>query len=186
MGCRGVALAVLTPFQTPEPMFAQRLARFWHAHQFGAFVGDVHVDGEGFTLAGTAQKPCYDEPPGSTARATGLLAHFRTDGTAAGPTIRFPSQMYGSVQLLADGHDAILAESPYANPTDVTLTALLPSGSADPRFAAHGRAPIRTPWRGSSATLSTMVAIDAASPTEIVIIATESEHNELQLIRVRL
>ncbi len=186
MGCWGMALAMLTPSGAPEPMFAQRLERFWRAHQFGAFVGDVRVDGEGFTLAGTGQKPCYDEPPGSTARATGLLAHFRTDGTPAAPTIRFPSQMYGSVQLLADGHDAILAESPYANPTEVTLTALRPSGAADTRFASHGRARIAAPWRGSSAKLSTMVAIDEAGPAEIVIIATESERNELELIRVRL
>lgn len=186
MGCWGLALAMLTPSGAPEPMFAQRLQQFWDAHRFGAFVGDVHVDGEGFTLLGTGQKPCYDEPPGSTARATGLIAHFRTDGTPAGPTVRFPSQMYGSVQVLPDGHDAILAASPYADPTDTTLTALRPDGSTDPRFGSHGSARIRTPWHRSSATLSTTVSINEASPTEIVIIATESERNQMQLIRVRL
>jgi hypothetical protein len=186
MGCWGVALAMLTPSGAPEPMFAERLQQYWHAHRFGAFVGDVHVDGEGFTLVGTGQKPCYDEPPGSTAGATGLIAHFRTDGTTAGPTVRFPSQMYGSLQVLADGHDAILAASTYADPTDITLMALRPDGSTDPRFASHGRARIRTPWRGSNATLSTTVSIDEASPSEIVIVAREAERNQMQLIRVRI
>ncbi len=186
MGCWGLALAVLTPSGAPEPGFAERLQQFWGAHRFGAFVGDVYVDGEGFTLVGTGQKPCYDEPPGSTARATGLIAHFRTDGTPAGLTARFPSRMYGSVWALADGHDTILAATPYANSTDVTLTALRPDGSTDPRFAGHGSARIRTPWHGSNATLSTEVSINEASPTEVVVVATESERNQAQLIRLRL
>jgi hypothetical protein len=186
MGCWGTSLAMLTPSGAPEPMFAQRLARFWHAQGFGAFIGDTYVDGEGFTLLGTGQKPCYDEPPGSTAPSTGLIAHFRADGTPAGPTVRFPSRMYGSVKVLADGHDAILAETPYADQTDITLTALRPDGSTDPRFASHGSARIRTPWHGSSAALSTTVSIDEASPTEIVIIAIEPDRNQMQLIRVRL
>ncbi len=186
MGCWGTALAMLTPSGAPEPMFAERLQQFWDSHRFGAFVGDVHVDGEGFTLVGTGQKPCYDEPPGSTARATGLIAHFRTDGTPAGPTVRFPSRMYGSVQVLPDGRDTILAATPYADPTDITLTALHPDGSTDPRFGSHGRVRIRTPWHGSSATLSTTVSINEASPTELVIVATQSERSQVQLIRVRL
>jgi hypothetical protein len=186
MGCWGLALAMLTPSGAPEPMFTERVQQFWDAHRFGAFVGDVYVDGEGFTLVGTGQKPCYDEPPGSTARATGLIAHFRTDGTPAAPTARFPSRMYGSAQVLPDGHDAVLAASPYADPTDITLTALRPDGSTDPRFGRHGRARIRTPWRGSSATLSTTVSINEANPAEIVIIATEPGRNQMQLLRVRL
>jgi hypothetical protein len=93
--------------------------------------------------------------------------------------------MYGSVQVLPDGHDALLAATPYADSTDITLTALRPDGSTDPRFGSHGSARIRTLWHGSSATLST-VSINEASPTEIVIIATESEQNQMQLIRVRL
>jgi hypothetical protein len=186
MGCWGTSLAMLTPSGAPEPMFAQRLARFWHGQGFGAFIGDTYVDGEGFTLLGTGQKPCYDEPPGSTAPSTGLIAHFRANGTPAGPTVRFPSRMYGSVQVLADGHDAILAETPYADRTDITLTALRPDGSTDRRFASHGSARIRTPWHGSSATLLTSVSIDEASPTEIVIIATEPDRSQMQLIRVRL
>jgi hypothetical protein len=186
MGCWGLALAMLTPSGAPEPMFAKRLQQFWDARHFGAFIGDVYVDGEGFTLVGTGQKRCYDEPPGSTARAPGLIAHFRIDGKPAGPTVRFPSQMYGSVQVLPDSHDAILAATPYADPTEITLTALRPDGSTDPRFGRHGSARIRTPWHGSSATLSTTVSIDEASPNEIVIIATNSERNQMQLIRVRL
>ena len=73
-----------------------------------------------------------------------------------------------------------------ADPTEVTFTALRPNGSTDPRFGSHGRARIRTPWRGSSGTFATMVLIDEASPTEIVIIATEFERNEVELTRARL
>lgn len=186
MGCWGLALAMLTPSGAPEPMFVTRLQQFWDAHRFGAFVGDVYVDSEGFTLVGTGQRPCYDEPPGSIARATGLIAHFRADGTPAGHTVRFPSQMDGSVQVVPDGHDAILAASPYADPTNITLTALHPDGSMDTRFASHGSARIRTPWHGVNAKLSTTVSIDEASPSEIVIVATESEREQMQLIRLRL
>ncbi len=186
MGCWGLALAMLTPSGAPEPMFAERLRQFWDAHHFGAFVGDVYIDSEGFTLIGTGQNPCAGGPRFSAPSATGLIARFRTDGTPAGLTVRFPSRMDGSVQALRDGHDAILATTPYADPTDITLTALRPDGSTDPRFASHGSARIRTPWHGSSATLSTTVSIDEASPTEIVIVATDSERNQMQLIRVRL
>jgi len=186
MGCWGTSLAMLTPSGAPEPGFAQRLQRFWHAQGFGAFIGDTYVDREGFTLVGTGQKPCYDEPPGSTVPATGLMARFRIDGTPARPVVRFRSQMYGSVQALPDGHGEILAEMQYADPTHITLTALAPDGSTDPRFASHGSARIRTPWRGSNATLSTTVSIDQATPSEIVIVATESERSQVQLIRVRL
>jgi hypothetical protein len=186
MGCWGLALAMLTPSGAPEPMFAKRLQRFWDTYHFGAFIGDVRVDHEGFTLIGTGQRSCYDEPPGSTAPATGLIAHFGTEGTPAGPAARFASRMYGSVSVLPDGHDDILAATPYADPTDITLTALRPDGSTDPRFADHGSARIRTPWHGPDATLSTTVSIDEAGPTEIVIVATEPERNQIQLIRVRL
>jgi len=183
MGCWGSSLAMLTPSGEPEPDFAQRLQRFWRAQGFGAFIGDTYVEGEGFTLIGTGQKPCYDEPPGSTARATGLIAHFRIDGTPAGPTVRFPSQMYGTVQAFPDGHDAILAESPYADGADIALTALRPDGSTDPRFAARGQARIRAP--GSSAAPRT-VSITRASSTELVLVSTGFENNQVQLVAVRL
>lgn len=180
MGCWGTALAMLTPSGAPEPMFAKRLHRFWEAHRFGAFVGDTYIDGEGFTLIGTGQKPCYDEPPGSTAPATGLLARFRPTGEPSGPTIRFHSRMYGEVHGFPDGHDTILIASPYADQTDMTLTALRSDGSTDPRFASHGHAQIRTPARRPS------VEVIESPPGEIALLATLSEPPELQLIHVRL
>jgi hypothetical protein len=186
MGCWGTALAMLTPSGAPEPMFAERLQQFWDEHPFGAFIGDVHVDGEGFTLIGTGQTPCASGPRFSAPSATGLIAHFQTDGTPAGPTVRFPSRMYGSVQALPDGHDTILATTPYANSTEITLTALRPDGSTDPRFGSHGSVRIRTPWHGPNAILSTTVSIDEAGPDELVIVATESERSQVQLIRLRL
>ncbi len=96
------------------------------------------------------RKPCDDEPPGSTAPATGLMASFRTDGTPARHAARFRSRMYGSVQALA--RRPRRASSPRrSTPTrpTITLTALYPDGSTDPRFASHGSARIRTPWRGT-------------------------------------
>ncbi len=53
------------------PLFGNRLGRFWHALGFGAFAGDVHIDGEGFTMVGTAQRPCADGPSFSAPSATG-------------------------------------------------------------------------------------------------------------------
>jgi hypothetical protein len=179
MGCWGLAPAMLTPSGAPEPMFAKRLQRFWDAQGFHAFVGDVYVEGEGFTLVGTGQKPCADGPSYSAPSATGLIAHFRTDGEPAGPTVRFPSGLYGSAQVLPHGHDAIVVTSPYADPTHLTLTALRPDGTTDLSFGSHGHAQIRTTVQGT-------VSITRASPTEIIAIATAYGRNQLQLIRVRL
>ena len=186
MGCWGIGLAMLTPSGSPEPMFETRLQQFWDTQGFGAFVGDIYVDREGFTLVGTGQKPCYDEPPGSTARATGVIAHFLTDGTLAGPTVRFRSPMFGSVSVLADGNDAILADLAIRQPNRNETYGAPSRRLNGPSVRQPWRAQIRTPWRGSSAALSTMVSINEASPTEIVIIATESKRNLLTLIRANL
>jgi hypothetical protein len=186
MGCWGTALAMLTPSGAPVAGFAARLQRFWHTQGFHAFIGGTDLDGEGFTLIGTGQKPCYDEPPGSHAPSTGVMAHFTTDGTAAASTVRFHSRMYGSVQVLPDGGDTILVGTPYADRSEMTLTALRPNGSTDPRFARHGSAQVRTSGRRPSAALSTTVSLDEAGPGEVVIIATEPERNEMELIRLRL
>jgi hypothetical protein len=187
MGGGGVELAMLTPSGQPEPMFAKRLEAFWNAHGFDVFVGDVYVDGDGFTLVGTGQNAPLAGPSYSAPSATGLIAHFRVDGTLAGPAVRFPSRMYGGVQAFPDGSDALVIGSPFADPTQVALTALRPDGSTDPRFASSGRALIRTPWRGQNATLGTSVSITEANPSEIVVIATDDDAgNQLQLIRLRL
>lgn len=186
MGCWGTALAMLTPSGAPVPQFARRLQRFWNAQHFRAFIGDTYVNGEGLTLIGTGQRSCYDEPRGSTSPSTGVIARFRTDGTPAGRTVRFHSEMYGSVRALRDGHDVILAGSRYGDPTDITLTALRPDGSTDRRFADHGHARIRTPWRGSNAMLSTTASIEEAGPGELLILATESGRGQQQLIRLRI
>jgi hypothetical protein len=181
MGCWGLAPAMLTPSGAPEPMFAKRLQQFWDSQRFGAFVGDIYVDGDGFTLLGTGQKPCAASPSYSAPSATGLIAHFRTDGALTGPAVRFPSRLDGSAKVLRDGRDAIVATSRYADPSPLTLTALRRDGSTDPRFGSHGQARILI-----HATLDTTVAITQASPAEIVAIATDYGHDQLQLIRVRL
>ncbi len=183
MGCWGVALAMLTSSGRPVPLFERRLGRFWRALGFGAFVGDVYIDGGGFTLVGTGQRPCAEGPSFSAPAATGLITRFRADGQPTSPTIRFPSRMYGDVQALHDGADTLVVELPYADPTRLTVTARRSNGSVDPRFGSRGRAQIRTPWKGRNAALETTVSINKASPRAIVVIATR--HDQLQVIRVR-
>lgn len=184
MGCWGTALAMLTPTGHPVPLFAKRLGRFWHGLDFGAFVGDVYVDGEGFTLIGTGQKPCAEGPSFSARSAMGLIARFRADGELASRTIRVTSRLYGTVDAIHDGNKTFVVESPYADPTRLTITARRSDGSIDPRFGKSGHASIRTAWRGFNAKLDTEVAIARAGPGAIVIVATRS--GRLQLIRLRL
>ena len=182
-GCWGVALAMLLPSGQPVPQFAKRLDRFWHGLAFGAFVADVYVDGDGFTLVGTGEKQCDGyRPP----RAAGLIARFRTDGKPAGATVRFPSRMYGEVHAFREGEDIFLVLVPYADQTQLTVTARRPDGSVDPRFGSRGRASIRTPWRGREAALETMVSVNRANPGTLVVVATEDGRKQLQVIRVRL
>jgi hypothetical protein len=184
MGCWGTALAMLTPTGRPVPLFAKRLGRFWHGLGFGAFVGDVYIDGDGFTLVGTGQKPCADGPSFSAPSATGLIARFRVNGELASRTIRVPSRLYGTVEAIHDGNETLVVESPYADPTRLTITARRADGSIDSRFGRNGRALVRTPWRGFNAKLDTDVSIARAGPGAVVIVATRS--GRLQLIRVRL
>jgi hypothetical protein len=191
MGCWGTSLAMLTPSGQPVPLFAERLDRFWQGLGLHAFVGDIYIEGEGFNLVGTGQKPCYDEPPGSTAPATGLLARFRPNGEPDGPTIRFPSRMYGTVQAFRDGGDTFLVEYPYSDPTQATVTARHADGALDSRFGSLGRAQIRTPER--SGELPPTLEIIKAAPGEISLIAKLSERSEppseapeLRVIRLRL
>jgi hypothetical protein len=184
MGCWGTALAILTPTGRPVPLFEKRLRRFWHDLGFGAFVGDVYIDGGGFTLVGTGQKPCADGPSFSAPSATGLIARFRLDGELTGRAIRVPSRLYGTVEAIHDGAETFVVESPYADPTRLTVTARRDDGSIDSRFGGNGRAEIRTPWRGFNAKLETDVSINRAGPGAIVIVATRS--GRLQLIRLRL
>jgi hypothetical protein len=182
-GCWGVVLAMLTPSGRQVPQFATRFGRFWHGLGFGAFVGDVYVDGDGFTLVGTGERECdgYRSQP-----ATGLITRFRADGDLIGRTIRFPSRMYGTVDAFHVGGDIFVVASPYADSTQVTVTALRSDGSADPRFGSRGRARIHTPWKGRNAALETMVSVHRASPRTIVVIATQDGRKQLQVIRVRL
>ena len=186
MGCWGVALAMLEPSGRPVPQFGKRLGRFWQGLRFGAFVGDVYIDGEGFTLVGTGQRPCADGPSFSAPSSTGLITPFRTNGEPAGRTIRFPSRMDGEVHAFHAGDDIFVVASPWADSTQLTASALRPDGSADPRFGTGGRAWIHTPWKGSHARIETMVSVIRASPRTIVLIATQDGRKQLQVIRVRL
>jgi hypothetical protein len=118
------------PSGRPVPQFGKRLGRFRHGLGFGAFVGDVYIDGEGFTLVGTGQRPCADGPSFSAPSATGLITRFRTNGEPASRTIRFPSRMYRDVNAFHDGADIFVVVSPYADSTQLTVTARRLDGSA--------------------------------------------------------
>jgi hypothetical protein len=84
----------------PVPLFGNRLGRFWHALGFGAFVGDVHIDGEGFTLVGTGQRPCADGP--SFFRTVGHGSNT-TDGDSTSPG-RFGRSSVRQPRPCADSH----------------------------------------------------------------------------------
>jgi hypothetical protein len=186
MGCWGLAPAMLNPSGRPVPLFGKRVGRFWERLGFGAFAGDVYVNGDGFSLVGTGQKPCDDGLSTSVAPATGLITRFRTDGRLVGQTSRFPSRLYGVVQAFQVGDDALVLESLYADPIQVTVTARRPDGKVDPQFGIRGRAVIHTPWRGRNAALDTMVSITRASSRTIDVIATLSGQNQLELVRLVL
>ena len=181
MGCWGMSLEMLAPAGRPVPLFQQRLRRFWQALHLGAFVGDVYADGAGFTVIGTGQKPCYGSRPASS--STGLIARFTGDGEQVGRTIRFPSRMFGSLQAFPDGNDILIAESPYANSTRLTVEARRRNASLDTGFASNGVAEIRTPWSGTDAALQTELSISEAGPGTIVIVAQDGG-NQLQLTRL--
>ncbi len=181
MGCWGVSLAMLTPAGKPVPLFQQRLSRFWQALRAGAFVGDVYADGAGFTVIGTGQNPCYGSSPAPS--STGLIAHFTAAGAQVGKTIKFSSRSFGLLQAFPVGTDTLIAETPYANATRLTIEALRPNASLDTRFASNGIAEIRTPWSGTNAELQTQMAISEANPGTIVVVAQDGD-NQLQLTRL--
>jgi hypothetical protein len=183
-GCWGTALDMLTPSGHPVPRFARRTDRFWHGLGFNALVGDIYINDDGFTLAGTGQRPCAGSPVTASApSATGLIARFRKDGQLADPIVRFPSRMYGTVWALRKDNDTVVVTSPYADPTYLALAALHPDGSLDPRFGSQGRARIRTPWRGRD---DTTVVIIRAPPRAVTVVAARGGLNHLQIVRVLL
>ncbi len=184
MGCWGTALAMLTPSGRPVPTFAKRLARFWKRFTFGAFEGDAYADGDGFTLVGTGQRPCASGPTYSAPSARGLIARFRPDGELVGQPIRFASRLVG-VQAFQNGADTLIATSPYADPSDLTLTDLHPDGSTDPQFGRNGHVRIRMPRKGRDGAVTTTVSASLVTAGELVVIATSDSKNQVQLTRVR-
>ena len=189
-GCWHNAPVMLTPSGRPVPHFRKNLGpfgRFWQRLGFNAFVGDVYIDDDGFTLVGTGQRPCAATPATASApSATGLIARFRKDGQLASPMVRFPSRMYGEVWAFREDNDTVVVKSPYADPTRLALAALHPDGSLDPRFGSQGRASIHTPWRGRDAELDTTVVIIRATPPAITVVAERGGLNQLQIVRVLL
>jgi hypothetical protein len=182
-GCWGVVLAMLTPSGDLVPGFKQRLDQFWKRLGFGAFVGDVHPDGNGFTLVGTGERACDGY---ARQVATGLIARIQVDGRTAGTTTRFRSRMYGEVHAFSVGDDNFIVELPYGDSTRLTLAVRRSDGSTDARFANRGHAWIHTRWSGFHAVLGTTASVTRAGQREIVVVATRDGRNELHLMRVRI
>ncbi len=186
MGCWGEGVAMLTPRGRPVPLFAKRLGHFWRRLAFNAFAGDVYVDGAGFALVGTGQKPCLSHTSFSAPSATGLIARFHADGEPVGRTIRFSTLREEGVQAFDDSPDALLVQSPFLGSTPVTLTTRRPDGSIDPGFADDGRARIHAPWQGLNAAYETSFTLVKAGPHALVLIATRDGQRKLRITRVRL
>ena len=179
MGCYQTKLSMLSPSGTPVPRFAGRLARFWNALGFSTFVGDVVIQGEGFTLIGTGQRTCLGAPHAAHPRRPGLLARFKPDGEPVGPTIRFPSEMFSGVSAFTEGHDIMLLTSQWEHEHEQSLIAIEPNGSPARRFAIRGRTQISPPTHGTQ-----------GGPGELTLsvdheFASTSGAPELQLIRLR-
>jgi len=183
MGCWGSTLAALTPSGQLVPGFAGRLDRFWHTLGFKAFVGDVDLDGAGFTLVGTGQRPCFEAPKSSKAPATGLIVRFHSNGSIAGPLVRFRSTMLGSVRAFPDGDDVLVVGKPYRDPSPITITARHLDGSIDPSFANHGTAQIRALVHGTEPEFGE-ISVAEASPTTLLLVSIQDA--QLQLDRLRL
>ena len=184
-GCWGYTLRLLQPQGWPVSLFARRFEHFWNKVGFHAFSGSVYTDGRGFTLVGTGQRPCWIGGPFHSKSATGLVVHFGRNGYLAAPPTRFPSGMHEGIWALPMGRDTVVATTPYANATRLTLTAVRPDGSLDPRFGNRGRVLIRMPWRGQDPGLEAAVAVDKVGSSSILVLAADGGHHKLLVVRIR-
>ena len=116
-----------------------------------------------------------------------MITRFRADGILRGPHDSLSlADVRRDPLAFRRGDDNFVVGTPYADPTQLTVTALRADGSADLRFGSRGSAlPIRTPWKGPNANLETMVSINRARPRTIVVVATREGRKELQVIRAR-
>lgn len=178
MGCWGLQLAMFTSSGQPVAGFGNRLGRFWRNHSFGAFVGDVYVDGSGFTLVGTGQRPCADGRRISAKSAHGVLVHFNANGSLNGPVVRFASKLYGQIGAFKRGSNTLLAETGYGSAATSLLRMIGPTGAAVTTFGKTGVVTLRLPWQAAQPTV-----IDAGG-AELVAVATADEQKQFGVIRL--
>lgn len=184
-GCWGYTLRLLQPEGWPVPLFASRFGRFWTRLGLHAFSGTVLRDGKGFRLVGTGQRPCWIGGPFHSTSVAGLILHFGKNGSLAAPPARFASGMYSGVSALTLGRDTVVATTPYANAVRLTLTAVRPDGSLDPRFGSGGRVSIRMPWHGQDAGMEAAVGIEKLGPRAILVLAAAGGRHKLLALRIR-
>jgi hypothetical protein len=186
MGCWSVRLAMFTPYGRAVAGFKQRLDRFWSKQKFGTFVGDVYVDGDGFTVVGTGQTDCYAFPNSNSSSKgqVGVRAHFRTNGTLPKAPVRFASKMYGSVDAFRYGRDTLLVEETYADETKLWVRLLRPDGTFDHSFGRHGQIVVLTPWRGADSI--EVEVTDATAGTHTLVLTASRGERTVALTRVRV
>ncbi|HET8895547.1 MAG TPA: hypothetical protein VFM96_15775 [Gaiellaceae bacterium] len=185
MGCWGIALAMLTPSGHPVPLFANRLARFWRELDLGAFLGNAFVDGNGFTVIGTGQRPCDDGLYAHPPPTHGFIARFRANGQLVGRLVRFRSRME-SVSAFKHGDEALLVTSPpLADLPDYVVTARRLDGSVDPWFGRRGRVRLPAPWQRRNATDVRMVDVSSTTNGELIVLAWQDGLYQLRFLRLR-
>lgn len=185
-GCWGYDVRVYGPQGHERSRFTQRWKRFWKGLGWAAFSGDLYADGNGFTLVGTGQRPCAEGPPLFKKSARGLVVHFRSDGSIVGRPARFRAPMFGAVSGFRLGRDTLLVGTPYANASNMHLTAVLPNGSLDPWFGNDGHALVRAPWRGQYAAMDAAVALDKVGRRAVLIVAGDGGYHQDQAIRIQI
>ena len=185
MGCWGTALAMLRPSGQPVPLFGQRVAHLWQGLDFGAFLGDVLVDRNGFTLVGTGQAPCDDVISSRPSPSHGVIARFRTDGQLIGNVVRFRSPIE-AVSTFKHGDELLLVTSPpFAQLSTFSITARRLDGSVDPRFGGRGRVRVLAPWRGRNSRDATDLDVSSTPDGELAVLALRDGVRQLRLIRLR-
>mgnify|MGYP001546705824 FL=1 len=177
-GCWGIQLAMFTPAGKRVAGFAQGQDSFWRTHNFGAFVGDAYVDGDGFTLVGTGQRPCANGPKVSAKSAHGVIAHFTANGTIVGHATNFPSKLSFGISAFKHGDDTLLYEGSFGDASSELLRLIGSDGSALTSYGTNGVVRVTPPSPGSQS------QVFPTGPTSLAVVATEDGKAQFSVTRL--
>jgi hypothetical protein len=183
MGCWGHRLALFTGAGKPVTGFAAGMNRFWGTHSYGAFVGDAYGDASGITLVGMGQRGCADGRKISGKTAHGVIAHFSESGTVVGTVTRFPSKLYGEVNVFPRGVNTLLVEGSFGDTTNELLRLLGPDGSPVTSFGTNGVIRLTLPWQGAQASFLNGIANEAVA-SSLTVVATVDGKTQLAVTRL--